>query len=100
VRRNERPLPLEIPARLSQVALDRRRMPRGKCRHEAWVLTEHEVFCECIITDMSRAGARLELNPTTPIPPEFLLMAPEFILKARLVWRVGGQAGVATTQYA
>jgi hypothetical protein len=98
--RTDRALPLEIPARLSAAALERRRMPRGKCRHAAWVLTEQEIFCECVITDMSRAGARLEINSSAVIPSHFLLMADEFILKASLVWRTGSHAGVATKPFA
>lgn len=98
--RNDRALPLEIPARLSAAALERRRMPRGKCRHAAWVLTEQEIFCECVIIDMSKAGARLELSSSAVIPSQFLLMADEFILKAKLVWRRGVHAGVTTTLFA
>ena len=97
---DSKPLPLELPARLSQAALERRRMPRGKCRHNAWVLTQAEVFCECVITDMSRAGARIEIAETAEIPDEFLLMAAQFILKARVVWRTEKQAGLATQPYA
>jgi hypothetical protein len=100
VQRHNKALPLEIPARLSAAALERRRMPRGKCRHAAWVLTQEEIFCECVIIDMSRAGARLELSSSAVVPSHFLLMADEFILKATLVWRMGGYAGVATAPFA
>ena len=92
-------MPLEVPARLSPEALERRRMPRGKCHHTAWVITPDEVFCECVITDMSRLGARIKLAPTASIPTSFLLMAPEFVLEAKLIWRKGGQAGVTTKPF-
>jgi hypothetical protein len=100
MQRTERALPLEIPARLSAAALERRRVTRGKCRHAAWILTEQEVFCECVIIDMSRSGAKLELSSTAVIPTDFLLMADEFILAATLVWRKGPHAGVTTTPFA
>lgn len=90
-----KPLPLEIPVKLSEAALERRRLPRGKCNHSGWVLTEDEVFCECTIVDMTPLGVRIRLNEDDRVPESFMIMTAEFILHGRLRWRNGKFAGVA-----
>ena len=78
--------------------VERRGNPRGKCRCPARIMTECEVFSECLITDISDTGARLILKADEQLPKTFFLMADEFVFTARLVWRNGTQAGVELVQ--
>lgn len=78
--------------------VERRRKPRGKCRCLARIMTEGEVFSECLITDISDTGARLTLKADEKLPKTFFLMADEFLFTAQLVWRNGNQVGVKLIQ--
>jgi hypothetical protein len=49
---------------------------------------------------MSTLGARLRVNEKDHIPSEFLIMAPDFILRATLRWRNGKEVGVTTSPFA
>jgi hypothetical protein len=95
-----RPLPLEIPAKLSPPELDRRRLPRGKCNHSGWILTEDEVFCECTVVDMTSLGVRIRVKEDDRVPENFLIMTAEFILRGQLRWRKGRFAGVSVKPFA
>lgn len=78
----------------SQRGLQRRRtLKQGKV-----VLTDSTVL-DCLIRDMSEAGARLEFGAPTELPREFrvLITSSNLLIPAHLAWQRGLAAGVHFT---
>jgi hypothetical protein len=79
--------------------VERRSEPREPVRQPARVLhgPKLAMWADCVIRDLSRSGAKLELSHFYKLPPRFVLIhfqearAIEVVLK----WRRGDLAGVA-----
>lgn len=79
--------------------IERRSEPREPVRAPARIMhgPKLALWADCVIRDLSRSGAKLELSHVYKIPPRFVLIhfqdatAIEVVLK----WRRGDLAGVA-----
>jgi PilZ domain len=73
-----------------------RREERRRVLLQAKILLGREAVW-CAVRDISRSGAKLEIDEDLRLPPEFDLVIGkrEEILRARLRWREGAFAGVS-----
>lgn len=81
---------------MSRVHGDKRRAPRFRTFLAGQILVGEGPSIPCVIRDLSRSGACLELNPETAAPATFELrvMSREAAFNGRLVWRDHDRAGV------
>jgi hypothetical protein len=76
---------------------EKRRTRRQPMRHTAWVAPTPQQRFECVVSDVSETGARIEVNDGTSVPDCFVLLlssngaARRF---CRVVWRRPRQIGV------
>jgi hypothetical protein len=77
---------------------DRRGDARTRSRLREGHVAERrgKVLVDCRIRDLSKRGARLQLDKDRPLPKSFLLMEPGRgrSFWATLIWQVGRDAGV------
>jgi hypothetical protein len=78
------------------MARDQRKAVRRRVQYRATLApSEREPQQDCIVFDISHAGARILIDPAVELPPEFLLMLFRNISRrCRLVWRKERQVGV------
>jgi hypothetical protein len=76
---------------------EKRRMRRQPLRHSAWVAPTPQQRFDCVVSDVSETGARIEINDGASVPDCFVLLlssngaARRF---CRVVWRKPHQLGV------
>src|SRR5512146_1268376 len=76
---------------------NKRRVSRQRIRHPAWVMPAPDQRIDCFVTDVSQAGARIQMNDATGVPDCFILLlsangAPRRF--CRVAWRKSHQLGV------
>ena len=76
---------------------ERRRASRREVREPAIVLLSADVGIDCVITNISPRGARLEFDNVTPLPPVFKLRCPRSgrSLRVHQVWHRERAIGVS-----
>jgi hypothetical protein len=78
--------------------LNQRKLPRRQVHIPAkLVVSPRGPLRDCMILNISDAGARLEMPTTQDLPEEFtMLLAPRghATRRCRVVWRTDGQMGV------
>ena len=76
---------------------DKRKARRRPLRRSAWVALGPNDLHGCKLFDVSEAGARIEVEDTTPIPDHFMLFLSNNGAARRpcqVVWRNSNQLGV------
>jgi hypothetical protein len=76
---------------------DKRKSRRRPLRRSAWVALGPNDLHGCKLFDVSEAGARIEVEDTTPIPDHFMLFLSNNGAARRacqVVWRNSNQLGV------
>ena len=79
------------------MSTEKRRLRRHTMRHSAWVAPTPEQRFNCIVSDVSETGARIEIDDAASVPDCFVLLlssngaARRF---CRAVWRKPHQIGV------
>lgn len=77
--------------------VDKRTHPRIESRYAAWIVADDgSLIQECIVRDVSGAGAKLGVEHSSSVPDEFTLLLPEegrFL--CRVVWRSDETIGVS-----
>ena len=76
---------------------NKRRARRQCIRHPAWVTPTPDQRIDCFVTDVSEAGARIQVKDATTVPDCFILLlstngAPRRF--CRVAWRKSDQLGV------
>jgi hypothetical protein len=81
---------------MNRVHGDKRRAPRYPTFLAGQIQVGEGHPTPCVIRDLSRSGARLELHPEAAIPATFELriMSREAAYTGKLVWRDQERAGV------
>ena len=77
--------------------IDKRKTRRRPLRRSAWVALGPNDLHGCKLSDVSEAGARIEVQDTTPIPNRFMLFLSKNGAARRacqVVWRNSDQLGV------
>jgi hypothetical protein len=79
------------------MTVNKRRAKRQRIRHRAWVMPTPDRRINCFVTDVSEAGARIEVDDAAAVPDCFALLlsnngAPRRFCRA--VWRKPHQIGV------
>lgn len=78
--------------------MERRRYPRGKSFYGAVItFNARKSTSDCIVRNLSPAGAKIVMTGTVLVPDSFDLGIPrkETRFRAHLVWRNSDEAGVA-----
>jgi hypothetical protein len=75
---------------------EKRRVPRLRTFKGGSIIFGVAPSVDCIIRNMSEAGAQLAVEGSAAIPDEFtLLIKPELIKRScRVIWRKAGKIGV------
>jgi PilZ domain-containing protein len=76
---------------------DKRYARRHHMRHEAWLIAEDGQRCECVLSDISDKGARINVPDVDAIADNFLLLLAAngaARRRCRVVWRKPRQIGV------
>jgi hypothetical protein len=76
---------------------DKRKSPRRPMRRSAWLMLAPGKLHGCMLSDISDAGARIEVEDTQPIPDQFMLFLSNNGTARRacqVVWRNAHQLGV------
>jgi hypothetical protein len=79
------------------VSIERRlHAPRLRCHLKAQVVLPFQKTVLCLVTEISPAGARLNVDPHQALPAAFAiqLFSDETLFYCDLVWRKGSDAGV------
>ena len=78
------------------MARDQRRAVRRRIQCRASLArNEQAPRQDCIVYDLSRAGARILIDPAIELPPEFILLLSRNVSRrCKLVWRKERQVGV------
>ena len=78
---------------------ERRQVQRRRALKEAKVVLSDWAVIDCLIRDVSEAGARLEFSGATELPPEFrvLIFSSNLLYPAEVEWQRGLAAGVLFT---
>ncbi len=71
-----------------------RRSPRAQVQLAGSILYGDGEPKVCLVTNISRRGAKLSLSVLEDLPYEFTLRVPGAEHRSRLVWRAGLEAGV------
>lgn len=78
---------------------ERRAHPRvaANFRARAFYGTDHGLWADCNMVDLSHGGSRLKIGQIYPLPGRFMLLQFEagVVYEARLRWRRGDLTGVA-----
>ncbi len=80
---------------------DKRKALRRSIRYAAWVMLESDTLHDCLLSDISDTGARIDFEDTKRIPNSFMLLLSSNGLarrKCRVVWRKPQQIGVTFEQ--
>lgn len=53
-------------------------------------------FCDCLVWDLTKSGAMIEIGPETNLPTEFRLISDGLYLNqlCRVIWRDGRKLGL------
>lgn len=77
---------------------EKRKATRKNIRHMGWIATpEDGVLQECVLSDVSETGARIDMGSIRELPDEFLLLFTRNAKMRRrcyVMWRKGTQVGV------
>ena len=76
---------------------DRRKEPRQRLRYRAWIVLEGDQRRDCMFSDISYSGGRIDINDTTAIPDEFTLLLTNngsTRRQCRVMWRNARQIGI------
>jgi hypothetical protein len=79
------------------MSTDKRKAKRRRLRRSAWVALGPDDLQACTLSDVSDAGARLEVDETVSIPDHFILFLSSNGAARRsceVVWRQARQVGV------
>lgn len=83
----------------SPIDSDRREHPREATSQRARVFYGPGMahWADCVIVDLSRGGARLQVASIYPLPPRFVVLqlADGLVYDVRTRWRRGDMTGVA-----
>jgi hypothetical protein len=76
-----------------------KRKPQGRTmRYTAWVATEPDQLQDCVLTDVTNAGGRINVEDSTTVPDQFVLFLASngsARRKCRVIWRNPNQVGVS-----
>jgi hypothetical protein len=77
---------------------EQRRSDRKTIRHTAWIaMSQPGEVKECVISDVSQTGARIDVGDPSDLPDEFMLFLTRnasMRRKCLVMWREGTQIGV------
>lgn len=76
---------------------DKRKSPRRPLRYSAWISLDDGKRANCLLSDVSDSGARLEIENSADIPEQFILLLAQRNAPKRhctVVWRDNNQIGV------
>jgi hypothetical protein len=76
---------------------DKRKERRRQLRRSAWIVAGSDKLRECILSDVSDAGARIEVDGPQPLPDTFVLFLSQngaARRNCRVAWRDGKHNGV------
>lgn len=77
---------------------DKRKLRRRPVRYSAWMALEDDTLHGCVLSDISDAGARLDVEDSTTLPDRFRLLLSgrgSTRHECRVIWRGPGHLGVA-----
>ena len=77
--------------------IDQRRKRRRPFRHNAWVLRAPQPMQRCSLSDVSEAGARIDVEDARAVPDHFMLLLSKngsARRVCRVIWRRSKQVGV------
>ena len=76
--------------------VEQRSLPRRRSSEPAMASLGKAVSMSCVVTDISRKGARLSFGVSVSLPPRFdiCLARTGELLEVHLVWQTGRDAGV------
>ncbi|MGH1587575.1 pilus assembly protein PilZ [Methylobacterium phyllosphaerae] len=76
---------------------ERRVFSRGTALKTGHILFgSDQDFCDCLVWDLTRSGAMIEIGPETDLPAEFRLVSEGLYLNqpCRVIWRDGRKLGL------
>lgn len=76
---------------------ERRKFPRRRVRHPAWIGAAPNKMIDCVVLDISEGGAKIELTEKADVPETFTLLLSRLGTpkrKCRVVWSAETQIGV------
>lgn len=76
---------------------DKRKSTRKPLRYSAWIALDDERRANCLLSDISDLGARLDVEDSANIPDQFVLLLAQHNAPKRyctVVWREPNQIGV------
>lgn len=76
---------------------DKRKAPRKPLRYAAWIALDNRQPANCLLSDISDLGARLDVEDSTLIPDRFVLLLARHNAPKRyctVIWRENNQIGV------
>ena len=79
---------------------ERRKLPRQRTFKGGTILLQPAVTLDCVVRNLSTAGACLEVSHAAAMPASFvLIMKPEIVRRScAVVWRGAGRIGVRFTE--
>jgi hypothetical protein len=77
---------------------DLRKTRRRPIRYSAWMALDSDKLHGCVLSDISDAGARIDVEDAASLPDRFMLLLSgtgSARRSCRVVWRAPAQVGVA-----
>jgi hypothetical protein len=80
--------------RAEKSMLELRAEPRKSMTQAGWIVEDGGRKRPCLLTNLSKSGAKITLLARNELPPEFTLCVGQMSRRSRMIWRTCFNAGL------